>query len=179
MEHSRQAVRILGVVNHQLGEVFELRLGGHEIVRGLGIRVDAVVEHTPVVSQRDGVLSRFALALPHQEAPVYPAAQRELGLGPRDVPVEPRVLLEAVHLGDVRRRDPADLPAHVRALAPVPVLALARDLKLLSLEYGELSRLVRGVVVFGDIYIDIRRVILRVQEVVKRVPPVVLGEGVP
>ncbi len=91
----------------------------------------AIVEDAAIVAQGDGVLSRFALALPYQEAPVDAAAQRKLHLCPRDVPMEPGVLLQAVYLCNVGGGEPSNLPVVIGGLTPVPILA--RDLELLPL----------------------------------------------
>lgn len=138
----------------------------------------AVVEDTPIVAEGDGVLSWLALALSNKETSVDPATQRQLRLCPGDVAMEPGVLLQTVHLGDVRGRDPAHLILGVSTLAPITILTLACNLELFPFVDGELSGLVSAVVVFG--YIDVRviGVILSIQEVVKRVPPVVLREGI-
>ena len=176
VEGRRETVRILRVVDDQFSESVEFRFGRH-VALASRVKVDAIVEDSAVVAKRDGELSRLALALADQETPVDSRAEGQLGLGPGDVPVEPRVLLEAVHLGDVGGGDPPYLPPPVGRLAPVPVLALPRDFQLVSLLDGQLASLVSVVAVFGDV--DVWVIIVLGgpgrQEVLEGAPAVAVG----
>lgn len=90
----------------------------------------------PLVSQRDGPLPGAALALPHQEAAVDPAAEEVLRGVPRHGPMVPGVLLQAVHRGDVVAGDPA-LPILGLRLAPFPVVVVAQDPELFAFPLRE------------------------------------------
>lgn len=85
-----------------------------------------------LVAQGDGSLPGAALALPHQEAAVDAAAQQVLGGVPRHRPVVPRVLLQAVHWGDVIAGDPA-LPVLGLSLTPLPIVIVAQHTELFTL----------------------------------------------
>ncbi len=74
---------------------------------GVGGRVDTVVVDAALVAQRDGPLSRAALALAHQKAAVDAAAQQVLGGVAGHGPVVPAVLLQAVDGRDVVAGNPA------------------------------------------------------------------------
>lgn len=91
----------------------------------------------PLVAQGDGSLPGAALALPHQEAAVDAAAQQVLGRVPRHRPVVPRVLLQAVHRGDVIAGDPA-LPVLGLCLAPLPIVVVAQHTELFTLGRGKM-----------------------------------------
>ena len=153
VQNSRQSVRVLGVVHDQFGQRVKLGLGCH-VALAVGVVVDAVVEDAAVVAQGDGVLAWLTLTLSDQETAVDARTQAQLRLGPGDVAMEPGVLLQTVHLGDVGGGHPADLPLVVGGLTPVPVLTLPGHLQLIPLPDGQLPWLVCGVAVFG--YVEVR-----------------------
>lgn len=93
--------------------------------------VDPVVIDPALVAQRDGQLTRTALALPNQEAAVDQTAEQVLGRAAGHGPMIPAVLLQAVHGGDVVTGHPTltVLGAH---LAPLAILVVAQHSQLFS-----------------------------------------------
>lgn len=87
--------------------------------------------NTSLVPERDGQLPRAALALPDQEAAIDEAAEQILGCAAGHGPVVPRVLLQAVHWGDVVARYPA-LPILRTYLTPFTILVVTQDSQLLT-----------------------------------------------
>ncbi len=100
----------------------------HLAVRG---RVDAVVVDAALVAQRDGPLSRAALALAHQKAAVDAAAQQVLGGVAGHGSVVPAVLLQAVDGRDVVAGNPALAVLGLR-LAPLAIVIVSQNPQLLS-----------------------------------------------
>lgn len=80
--------------------------------------------HSPFVSQRDGPLAGAALALPHQEAAVDPAAQQVLGGVAGHGPVVPGMFLQTVDRRDVVAWDPP-LAIFGLGLTPFPIVVVA------------------------------------------------------
>ena len=91
--------------------------------------------------------------------------------------MKPRVLLQAVHLGYVRGRDPSYPPLDVGGLTPISVFALARHFQFVSLLDGQLAGLIGVVAVLS--YVQIRIVFIcagGIQEVLQRAPAVAVSD---
>lgn len=80
--------------------------------------------HPPFVSQRDGPLSRTALAFPNQEAAVDPAAQQILGSVAGHRSVVPGVFFQTVDRCDVVAWDPS-LAIFGLGFTPFPIMIVA------------------------------------------------------
>lgn len=72
-----QPVRVVAVMPDQSGKTRELALGGY-VEFLVGRLVDAVMEDTAFVAQRNGPLADVRLGFAHQEAAVDATAEEEL-----------------------------------------------------------------------------------------------------